>query len=302
MPTGKQQTEKEMRSTYQPVPRSSSKWRAIDETLADIRSTFGAIPDFVNFITDESLPGVWAEAKNLYFNPNTALELKLKNLISLGVSAQIPCELIGYFEQAASLNNGATPQEQSEATAMAAITRHWSTVLNGSQMDRDAFRKEADQIMDYVKKAMEKSGGKPPPQETFLVKFSSAAETYKDIEKTLGLVPKFFLLFPEEGIAGAWSEFKGLQLNPYTSLKGKQKELIGLAVAAQIPCDYCIYFHRAAGKLNGATDREIQEAIAVAAMARHWSTLFHGMQLNLATFRSDADQMLAKAGAGRLTS
>jgi AhpD family alkylhydroperoxidase len=129
----------------------------------------------------------------------------------------------------------------------------------------------------------------------FLVHFNSASEAYKDIEQTLGLVPKFFTLFPEEGIAGAWSEFKGLQLNPYTALNGKQKELIGLSVAAQIPCEYCIYFHRSAAYLNGATDREINEAIANAALTRHWSAILNGAQIELEKFKSDADRML-KAG------
>ena len=32
-------------------------------------------------------------------------------------------------------------------------------------------------------------------------------------------------------------------LNPNSALSGKAKELIGLAVAAQVPCQYCIYAH-----------------------------------------------------------
>src|SRR5712675_689619 len=36
----------------------------------------------------------------------------------------------------------------------------------------------------------------------------SAQAAYRDIEQTLGLVPTFFKLFPEAGIAGAWAEFK----------------------------------------------------------------------------------------------
>jgi AhpD family alkylhydroperoxidase len=81
---------------------------------------------------------------------------------------------------------------------------------------------------------------------------SAAQATYRDIEQTLGSVPTFFKMFPEVGIAGAWAEFKSVQLNPNTKLNGKTKELLGLAVAAQIPCQYCIYFHTAAAKLNGA--------------------------------------------------
>src|SRR5262249_25939612 len=75
---------------------------------------------------------------------------------------------------------------------------------------------------------------------------SAALTTYRDIEQTLGSVPSFFKAFPESGIAGAWNEFKSLQLNPKTKLDSKTKELIGLAVSAQIPCQYCVYFHTAA--------------------------------------------------------
>lgn len=116
--------------------------------------------------------------------------------------------------------------------------------------------------------------------------------TYRDIEATLGSVPTFFKVFPEEGIGGAWTEFKTIQLNPKTALSGKEKELIGLAVAAQIPCSYCIYFHTQAAKLNGATDAEIREAVAMAAITRHWSTVLNGMQVDPAGFRQETDTVL----------
>jgi AhpD family alkylhydroperoxidase len=125
---------------------------------------------------------------------------------------------------------------------------------------------------------------------------STAAATYRDIEQTLGSVPGFFKQFPEAGIAGAWSEFKSVQLNAKTKLDGKTKELIGLAVSAQIPCQYCVYFHTAAAKANGATDEEVREAVAMAAIARHWSTVLNGMQIDLASFKRDTDTVLRAAG------
>jgi AhpD family alkylhydroperoxidase len=125
---------------------------------------------------------------------------------------------------------------------------------------------------------------------------ASAQAAYADIQKTLGSVPGFFKAFPESGIAGAWAEFKAVQLNPKTKLDGKTKELIGLAVAAQIPCQYCIYFHTAVAKANGATDQEIGEAVAMAAIARHWSTVLNGMQVDLATFKGETDAVLRAAG------
>jgi len=124
----------------------------------------------------------------------------------------------------------------------------------------------------------------------------TATAAYKDIEATLGMVPGFFKMFPEQGIAGAWAEFKTVQLNPKTELNGKTKELIGLAVAAQIPCAYCIYFHTAAAKANGATDEEIREAVGMAAIARHWSTVLNGMQVDMAGFKADTDTVLKLAG------
>lgn len=125
----------------------------------------------------------------------------------------------------------------------------------------------------------------------------SADATYRDIAETLGSVPGMFKAFPEIGIAGAWREFKSVQLNPKSALNGKTKELLGLAVAAQIPCNYCIYFHTAAAKLNGATDEEIRETVAMAAIVRHWSTVLNGMQVDDQTFRKETDAVLARAAA-----
>jgi AhpD family alkylhydroperoxidase len=125
---------------------------------------------------------------------------------------------------------------------------------------------------------------------------ASAQATYSDIEKTLGSVPSFFKAFPESAIAGAWAEFKSVQLNPKTKLDGKSKELIGLAVAAQIPCQYCVYFHTAAAKANGASEQEIRETVAMAAVVRHWSTVLNGMQIDFANFKHETDTVLRAAG------
>jgi len=38
-------------------------------------------------------------------------------------------------------------EEIREAVAMAAITRHWSTVLNGTQVDLAGFKKETDTVL-----------------------------------------------------------------------------------------------------------------------------------------------------------
>ena len=126
----------------------------------------------------------------------------------------------------------------------------------------------------------------------------AAEATYRDIQATLGVVPGFFRAFPEAGLPGAWESFKQVQVSESTALDPKVKQLIGLAVSAQIPCSYCIYFHTEVAKAYGASPEEIKEAVALAAISRHWSTVLNGMSIDMASFRSEVDTSLRMA-AGR---
>ena len=109
----------------------------------------------------------------------------------------------------------------------------------------------------------------------------------KDMQATMGGVPSFVKQFPKAALPGAWAEVKALQLSDKTALPPKVKSLISLAVAAQIPCTYCIWSDTQDAKRAGATDEEIQEAVAVSALTRHWSTVFNGMQIDFDTFKKE---------------
>ena len=67
---------------------------------------------------------------------------------------------------------------------------------------------------------------------------------------------------------------------------------IGLGVAAQIPCDFCVYAHTTMAKMYGATDEEIQEAVSKGAEVRHWSTILNGNQVEFEAFKKEWDGML----------
>jgi AhpD family alkylhydroperoxidase len=123
----------------------------------------------------------------------------------------------------------------------------------------------------------------PPP--------SPAKATLKEIESTLGFVPAFIKAVPDSLLPGMWDQLKSLEMNPQTALDGKTKELIGLAVAAQIPCDYCVYFHTRAAKANGATDQQIAEAVGMAAITRAGSTVMNGQQVDLVQYKKDVDRI-----------
>jgi AhpD family alkylhydroperoxidase len=67
----------------------------------------------------------------------------------------------------------------------------------------------------------------------------------------------------------------------------KYKELIALGVAAQVPCQYRVYAHTLLAKKHGATDAEIKEAIAAAALVRQWSTVLNGSAYNMKEFKAE---------------
>ena len=96
---------------------------------------------------------------------------------------------------------------------------------------------------------------------------------------------------PAQALDSAWQEFQRVY-DPNAALDGKTKELVSIAVAAQIPCDYCIYFHTAAAKAQGATDEQIKEAIAASSMVRKWSTVLQGSQYDQAEFRREVDALM----------
>jgi AhpD family alkylhydroperoxidase len=79
---------------------------------------------------------------------------------------------------------------------------------------------------------------------------------------------------PDQALKPLWDTYQAV-LNP-GALDKKTKQLIGLAVSAQIPCAYCVYATTKAAKAAGATDAEIKETIATAALIRFSSTMLNG--------------------------
>lgn len=87
------------------------------------------------------------EADGTLMGDNAKLDAKTRELIALGVAAQIPCVYCVYIHNKKARANGASEAEIREAVATAAHVRHWSTVLNGMAYDFEAFKAEVDQML-----------------------------------------------------------------------------------------------------------------------------------------------------------
>jgi AhpD family alkylhydroperoxidase len=116
-------------------------------------------------------------------------------------------------------------------------------------------------------------------------------EVDRDIEATLGLVPRFMQDVPDYLIESEWASFKNLQLSDQTAIPNKYKELIGLGVSGATRCRYCVYFHTEAARLFGATDEEINEAALIAKNTMAWSTYLNSMAYDFDEFRQEFDRI-----------
>jgi AhpD family alkylhydroperoxidase len=102
-----------------------------------------------------------------------------------------------------------------------------------------------------------------------------------------GDAPKFMQqTYPDQALAGAWSDWQAV-FSEDSAVSSKNKELIALGVAAQIPCQYCVFAHTTLARKHGATDAEIKEAIAVAALVRQWSTVLNGSAYDMKAFKAE---------------
>jgi len=109
-----------------------------------------------------------------------------------------------------------------------------------------------------------------------------------EMEQTFGTFPSWFAAYPKHSLPEAWELYKSLK-GPKSIISSKNAELIQLAVASQIPCVYCVYFHRISAKGFGATDEEINEAVALGAETRHWSMILQGSGISFEEFKAEFD-------------
>ena len=104
-------------------------------------------------------------------------------------------------------------------------------------------------------------------------------------------VPNFYKdTYPKHALKSALEARKAL-MGKDAKLDAKTRELIGLGVAAQIPCSYCVYVHTKNAIANGASEDEIREAVAIASQVRHWSTVLNGMGYDLESFKAEVDKI-----------
>ena len=115
-------------------------------------------------------------------------------------------------------------------------------------------------------------------------------DTLKDIQKSLGIVPGFMKALPQDVLIQDWPLFKKYTLGE-NKIPAKYRELMGLAVAANIKCPHCQLFHMSVAKMLGATPEELAEIAFLASYTSRWSAMIHAQHYPYETFAKETEQI-----------
>jgi len=117
-------------------------------------------------------------------------------------------------------------------------------------------------------------------------------DTLKDIEASLGLVPGFMKALPADVLMGDWPLMKKHVLGE-SKIPGKYREMIALAISANLKCPYCELFHTGAAQLHGVSDDELKEVYFLASFTTRWSAMIHAQHYDYNKFAEEFAQIAA---------
>ena len=115
-------------------------------------------------------------------------------------------------------------------------------------------------------------------------------ETVTEIEDSFGLVPGYLEALPEQDLINEWPNMKRFMFGE-GEIEPKNRELVGLAIAAAIGCEYCRHFHKGAAHLHGATDEELAETAFLASYTPRYSAIIQAQDYDVEQFKDEVAQI-----------
>ena len=126
-----------------------------EDTLEDVKQTFGIVPGFMKAIPKDVLVQDWPLMKK-YQAGESEIPAKYREFVGLAVAANIKCPYCALMHTAMATLNGATDKEIAEVAFLASFTARWSAMLHALQYNYDTFAKEVHQIGEHAGKMAKK--------------------------------------------------------------------------------------------------------------------------------------------------
>jgi AhpD family alkylhydroperoxidase len=121
-----------------------------EQIYTEMKEMLGLVPTFFKSIPDNTLELEWRLFTQVQFEEGP-IPNKYRELIGLGIAAVTKCRYCVIFHTEAAKLNGATQAEIEDALHFAKSSAGWSAYINGLQIDYDEFKREVQQITNYVR-------------------------------------------------------------------------------------------------------------------------------------------------------
>lgn len=122
-----------------------------EDTLKDIKTSFGFVPGFMKAVPKDVLVKEWPLMKK-YQLGESVIPQKYREFIGLAIAANIKCPYCTLMHTAMATGYGATGDEISEVAFLASLTARWSAMLHALQYNYETFVNEVHQVGEYAKK------------------------------------------------------------------------------------------------------------------------------------------------------
>jgi len=119
------------------------------QTVQEIEETLGQVPDFMEIVAEPAGDHSWGLFRDLLMGENQ-LSSREKALVGVSAAAAMQCPYCTYFHTEEARHAGVSDDELGEAVNLAGLTRYFSTLLHGNEVEEDAFMAETDEIFAYL--------------------------------------------------------------------------------------------------------------------------------------------------------
>ncbi len=120
-----------------------------EETLKEIKETFGFVPDFFKKTPKDVIIHMWPIFKK-YQLGESSIPPKYREMMMLAASAAVKCPYCEMYHTEASKMLGATDEELSELAVLVASVGFWSNTLHTMNYDMNKFSKELEKAGKYM--------------------------------------------------------------------------------------------------------------------------------------------------------
>jgi len=120
-----------------------------EETLKEIKETFGFVPDFFKKTPKDVIIHMWPIFKK-YQLGESSIPPKYREMMMLAASAAVKCPYCEMYHMEASKMLGATDEELSELAVLVASVGFWSNTLHTMNYDMNKFSKELEKAGKYM--------------------------------------------------------------------------------------------------------------------------------------------------------